>query len=190
MRKHRLLALAGVARRAAWSIALSASASAAVVGCPGTLENPSQYSEPVTDGSGGSAGAAGSAGTGGGTAQCNIPIADVPEQLIRMKCATSSCHDASNPAGELDMISPDVASRLVDQPSSQCPAEVLVDRDTPDNSLLLDKVTSTLPRCGDRMPLGGSLPAEEIACVRDWIDVLIGGGGQTDAATDSAGNPD
>ena len=193
MRTNRLLALASVARRPAWCVALSVTAALPLVGCPGSLDNSGQYSEGVGDGSAGASGTGGgdgSGGSGGGMVQCNIPVADVPEQLIRVKCATSSCHDASNPAGELDMISPGLEGRLLDQPST-CSGEVLVDTANPENSFLLEKVSSMNPACGtERMPLGGALPPEEIACVRDWINMIAGGGGQTDAATDSAGNTD
>jgi hypothetical protein len=190
MRTHRLLALASVTRRFSRCVALSVIAGASLAGCPGSLDNPGQYSEGVGDGSAGTGGSGdGSGGSGGGTAQCNIAAADVPEQLIRMKCATSSCHDASNPAGELDLFSAGVEGRLLDQDST-CPGEVLVDTTNPENSFLLEKVNSATPACGgERMPLGSSLPPEEIACVRDWINLMVGGG-QTDAATDSAGNAD
>lgn len=188
MRTQRLLAPASVARRAVWQlVAVSAIAGALLVGCPGSLDNPSQFSEGVGDGSAGTGGG-GSGGSGGSPVECDIPVAMVPEQLFTPTCATSSCHDTSMPAGELDLISPDLPSRLLDQPSSQCPVEILVDSATPENSLLLDKVTNAAPGCGDRMPLGGSLPPEEIACVRAWIELITGGGGQPDAATDSAGD--
>ncbi len=193
MRTNRLLALASVARRPAWCVALSLTAALPLVGCPGSLDNPGQYSEGVGDGSAGtlgSGGGDGSGGSGGGMVQCNIPVADVPEQLIRVKCATSVCHDATTPAGELDMISPGLESRLLGVDST-CPGEVLVDTMNPENSFLLEKVSTEMPSCGgSRMPLGSSLPPEEIACVRDWINLIVGGGGQTDAATDSAGNTD
>jgi hypothetical protein len=189
MRTNRHLVLA-TARRSAWCVALSVSAALPLVGCPGSLDNPGQYSEGVGDGSGGSSGSSGSGGSGGGMVQCNIPVADVPEQLIRGSCATSSCHDASNPAGELDLSPAGIEERLIDKASTQCPAEVLVDSANPENSLMLEKVSSAMPGCGDRMPFGGSLPPEEIACVREWINLITGGGGQTDAATDSAGNTD
>jgi hypothetical protein len=192
MRTNRLLALASVARRSVGCVALSVIGGACLAGCPGTLDNPGQYSEGVDGSSGasGSGGGDGSGGSGGSTVQCNIAAADVPEQLIRVKCATSSCHDVSNPAGELDLISPGVETRLRDQPSSQCPAETLVDTSDIANSFMLEKVSRQPDTCGERMPLGGTLPPEEIACVRAWIELIAGGGGQTDAATDSAGNAD
>jgi len=192
MRTNRLLALASVARRSAWCVALSVIGGASLAGCPGTLDNPGQFSEGVGDGSSGASGSGGgdgSGGSGGSTVQCNIAVADVPEQLIHVKCATSSCHDASNPAGELDLISPGVEGRLLDQTSSQCPSETLVDTGDPASSFMLEKVSRQPDTCGERMPLGGTLPPEEIACVRAWIE-SIAGGGQTDAATDSAGNAD
>jgi hypothetical protein len=189
MRKNRLLAFASVARHAGWGVALAVIAGASVTGCPGTLDNPSQFSEPIGDGSSGSGGTDGTGGTGGsgGAAQCAIAAADVPEQLFKEKCASSACHDASNPSQGLDMVSPGLEGRLLDQESPTCPGKIFVDSSNPANSLLLEKVSQVPEDCGERMPFGGELTPAEIACVRDWID-LITGGGQADAATDSAGN--
>lgn len=184
MGTHRLLALASVAPHTVWFLALSVIVAASLAGCPGTLDNPSQFSEGVD----GSADSGGSGGSGGSAPQCDIPVASVPEQLFAPTCGTSSCHDASVPAGELDLVSPGVEGRLLDKPSSQCTTETLVDTTTPANSFLLEKVSQVPDDCGDRMPLGGVLPPEKIACVRDWIDLVIGNGGPTDAATDSAGD--
>jgi hypothetical protein len=189
MRKNRLLAFASVARHAGWGVALAVIAGASVTGCPGTLDNPSQFSEPIGDGSSGSGGTDGSGGSGGAV-QCAIAAASVPDQLFREKCATSACHDASNPAGGLDMVTAGLEGRLLDQMSSQCPGKILVDTTNPANSLMYEKVSRVPDDCGERMPFGGELTPAEIACVRDWIDLITGNGGQTDAATDSAGNSD
>ncbi len=178
MKERRLCASARVARFTPWLQLLAlAVAGFSAVGCPGKLDNPGDFSNPLGDGGG----TDGTAGTGG--VRCNIDPNQVPAQIFQPSCATSACHDASNPAGELDLASPGLPSRLIDVPSSQCPQYNRIDRSAPENSLLIDKLTKTIPVCGDPMPFGGKLPADQIQCVRDWVNLVLGGSG--DAATDA-----
>jgi hypothetical protein len=170
-----------VARFTPWlQLLVLAVAGFCAVGCPGKLDNPGDFSNPLGDG-GGSGGSGGSSGV-----RCNIDPSQVPAQIFQPSCATSACHDASNPAGELDMVSPDLTSRLIDVPSSQCPQYNRIDRAAPESSLLIDKLVKAVPVCGDRMPFGGTLPPDQIQCVRDWINLVLGGSGDasTDATTD------
>jgi hypothetical protein len=95
-----------------------------------------------------------------------------------------ACHGQD--AALLDLVSPGVERRLVDQPSaadSVCGGRTLVATDGSE-SLLLQKLT-TVP-CGSKMPFGGSASEAELACIRGWIDGL-GGGGNADADTDDGG---
>jgi hypothetical protein len=180
MPKERALARASVAPHASWwrVVATSVIAGFSVVACPGTLDNPGDFAD------------SGGGGEGGGI-RCNLTVADVPNTLFRTSCGTSSCHDATAPAAELDLVTDGVQTRLLDVPSTQCGSFLLIDRTTPESSLIIDKVTNSIPNCGDRMPLGlsGGLPPESIACVREWVDLVVGGGsdGGSDAATDSPG---
>jgi hypothetical protein len=54
--------------------------------------------------------------------------------------------------------------------SSGCPDHLLIDKADPTQSMLYLKVTGTT--CGVKMPLGGSLTADEEACVLSWIEGL------------------
>ena len=127
-------------------------------GCPGTLADKLAFIEND----------AGSCG-------------DVPTTLFQPTCAASGCHSAVNPAGQLDLESPDVASRLVDKPANGLCSGTLADPLNPTKSVLYLKLTSA-PPCGSRMPLGATpLADSEMACVKSWIaEQMIpgtGGGG-------------
>jgi hypothetical protein len=151
-------------------------------------------------GSAGAAGGAGGAGNGSGgsagadaSSQCPFPPSNVPEAIFRPVCGTSPCHDANLPQAYLDLVTPGVETRVVDKPSS-CPTELIVDSAAPAKSLLLGKVVSaavgTFPMCGDPMPpLGVSLSAIQIACVREWVELVARNAGQRDAARDSTDDP-
>jgi hypothetical protein len=47
---------------------------------------------------------------------------------------------------------------------------LLIDKANPAQSAIYLKITGTT--CGSQMPLGGSLTADEKACVLSWIDGL------------------
>jgi len=116
------------------------------LGCPGELENPERFLD-------------------GG-----LPLAcpDIPNELFVKSCAGSICHEGANPAAGLDLIAPDVESRLVDKPGRDCPG-LLVDPVLPEASLLYQKLLP-LPECGSPMPVGKpALNGFELECVREWI---------------------
>lgn len=120
-----------------------------LLGCPGELENPDQYpDEPL--------------------ALCQLDI-DVPG-LFRSKCGSSTCHAGSEPAAELDLVSPGVFERLENVPASQCEDRVRVDPNEPNASFLVEKLRGTQPvGCGERMPFVSFLTGAEIACVQRWV---------------------
>lgn len=124
-------------------------------GCPGTLENKAQF---LTGGAGGGNG-------GGGTSNCQ----DVPSTIFKAKCDGSGCHGATNPAFALDLVSPNVADRVVGKPAMECTG-ILADPQDAEDSVLYTKLLDT-PPCGARMPFGGMpLSDAEIACVKAWIE--------------------
>jgi hypothetical protein len=134
--------------------AFSALTAATVAGCPGTIDDLTPFQ--------------------GGA--CNVE-----GQLFQQKCSDSTCHNATDLAGTLDLVSPDLASRVVGQPGSvDCPGEILVDPADPENSLILTKLEDS-PPCGNRMPLiGDPLTDQEKDCVLQWVQSL-GTGGTTSA---------
>jgi hypothetical protein len=149
------------------SILLALCSCVALGGCPGTLDDPDSF-RPCTP-------------------------ETVPTSLFPKACGNSLCHDSSNPEAELDLISPDVAARLVNQTSvdTACATRLLIDPNNVENSFLIEKITKSKPECGDPMPAAGSLSDQEIQCVRDWVASVAGsgtggssGGGGTGGTTD------
>src|SRR5215510_10898765 len=84
MKERRLRARASVARiTSATPLLVLAIAALCAVGCPGTLDNPGQFSND--SGGGDSPGTGGSSGV-----RCNIDPNQVPAQIFTPTCATSS----------------------------------------------------------------------------------------------------
>lgn len=75
------------------------------------------------------------------------------------------------PAGDLDLTG-ELEAALVAVPGLSCSfAATRVIPGDPANSLLYQKLGTPVD-CGDAMPVGRSLPADEIQCVADWISAL------------------
>jgi hypothetical protein len=120
-----------------------------LLGCPGSIGDPAEF-------------------LGTGDAAAGLPCG-LPES-----CGGGSCHGGSRPAAELDLESPHAAERLLDVPSVMCEGRVLVDSEHPERSFLLEKVASSEPECGARMPfVGDGLSPEDVAClealIADWV---------------------
>jgi hypothetical protein len=118
--------------------------------------------------------------------RCRQPI-DVPTEVFAKTCSDSICHDTSEPGGGLDLISPGVENRLVGQPSNDCDGWLRIDPSSPDDSLILEKLSHDDPACGDRMPaFSDPLTADTIACIREWVHA-VAGKPVTDAAATEVG---
>jgi hypothetical protein len=123
---------------------------ASLTGCPGELAEPARFLEN----------------------DCG----DVPAKLLAPRCGSSGCHGPIEPAGGLDLVSPELARRLVDQPavgpSCSDQGETLAVPASPGDSLLVRKLAAS-PPCGSPMPLGqAAFDADEVSCVRRWIGSL------------------
>ena len=126
----------------AWVAALALLAS---TGCPGRLRDKDRF---LSD-----------AGTTCG---------DVVATIFIPKCGSSICHDATAPQQGLDLVSADVAARVVGVTATGC-AATLADPDDPATSLLYTKLAPN-PPCGAQMPLAAlPLSDAEAACVLEWI---------------------
>lgn len=124
-------------------------------GCPGKLDNWQQFV----------------GGGEGGVPTCSIPAASVELQLIRPRCATAGCHNRAEHQGNLDLVSPGIAERVVGQ-ASTCAGKLLVDPANRAQSYILEKLGAS-PTCGRQMPMGTDpFSADELACVRLWINTL------------------
>jgi hypothetical protein len=116
-----------------------------VAACAGSIDNPGDYSFP-------------------GSARC-----DAPSQVLVPRCG--GCHSAATALGGLDLASAGLAARLTGA-AAQCSGQVLIVPGDPDTSYLMQKLSEATPACGNAMPLGGRLPAADLACVARWIEGL------------------
>jgi hypothetical protein len=110
---------------------------------------------------------------------------DIPTQVFRPECAGAGCHSAASKQADLDLESPDVASRLVGVRAMG--GGLLVDPTHPAASVLYTKLTPT-PPYGARMPLVGTLlDGATMTCVLDWISQQ-GGGSSPEAGGAASGD--
>jgi hypothetical protein len=102
--------------------------------------------------------------------------AQVPQTVFAASCEGSNCHSAATHQYDLDLQSPGVASRLVNQPSLEAlqPDGVtpykLIDPNNPMQSYILLKVELKQPPAGAQMPnLGAMISPSLITCLQDWV---------------------
>ena len=150
-----------------WGALLAASL---VTACAGELEgNPDTYKVQRSE-------------QGGASARC-----DRAPEIFASICI--ACHSTNDHLGSLDLESPGVESRLLDQASAngKCTSRKLIDSAAPDRSYLFEKLTSDAPQCGDRMPAVGEIDAADVDCIRVWAASLAtGDAGSAAGAADAA----
>ena len=147
--------------------------------CPADLANPGDYDHPgsLTPGgaSGNMAGAGGAGGGGGGSTQPGLSVDTACLTAIFGKsCGVPGCHFApAAGAAHLDLSSANVNTRLIDiaathegaEPNTGCVAnQKLIDSANPDQSWLVQKLTTDGTTCGLAMPIGTPLSATDVAC--------------------------
>jgi len=107
-------------------------------------------------------------------------------QVVEPNCTTPGCHapdpqngDAISAGLDLTEIESGLAA-LIDVEASEgeslgaeCGFEdrVRIIPGDPDNSLFLHKLATDAPDCGDQMPFGQPLDAEQIDVIREWIAI-------------------
>lgn len=92
-------------------------------------------------------------------------------KLFERSCDGAACHGADSPRANLDLVSPGVDQRLFHElGTADCDERKLVFPGRPEDSLLYIKVSENKPFCGARMPVGSALPAEDIACIKQYIE--------------------
>lgn len=145
--------------------------------CAGDLENPERFDAVLErfDGGSGRPGLLRDAGSGSGARDAGSS-ADAPPacvtQLFNKTCGAVGCHEKGNMT--LDLVSAGVTERLVDQKSesTMCEGKTYIDS-SGGESLLFEKLGQS-PPCGARMPLVGTLTAQQKTCLTDWISSLGG----------------
>lgn len=109
---------------------------------------------------------------GGAPGDAVVACPDIPK-LFKATCTDAGCHGAAeHPLGNLDLASPDLASRLTDHTSdtANCGGAKLIDSAEPENSLLYTQLFAR-PDCGLTMPLGKpAFTDQERACVLAWLE--------------------
>lgn len=90
-------------------------------------------------------------------------------EVFTPSCATSSCHDAAEPAEGLDLSEGNARASLVEVDSHLQPGSKRVVPGDAERSVLYQAVSGTgtdVPR----MPVGKKLSDEDIATIKLWID--------------------
>lgn len=154
----------------------------AATACAGDLDDPDRFAFLLGDGgplvpADAAATDAGAPDAGspdaGGPAMTSVPVC--VSNVFSMHCGSAACH--GDGAVQVDLVSPGVQARLVDQAAGaagMCAGRVFVASDASE-SLLLDKL-SDAPPCGSKMPLvGADLASDELKCLTDWVASLAGG---------------
>jgi hypothetical protein len=91
--------------------------------------------------------------------------------LMQAKCAGASCHGGPGNSTGLDLTTASLATRVEGRSAAgACSDALLVDKNNPSQSVLYLKVAGT--DCGTRMPVGGTLTADDQDCVLSWIEGL------------------
>jgi len=119
----------------------------------------------------------------------------VETKIFQAQCGNSGCHNAVNPAAQLDLFSGGVADRVngVAASSGSCAGKLLADPNNPTGSVLYVKTTTSF--CGvSQMPVNGLMSAADRECLRTWIAALpptsssSGSGGGGSGGKASGGN--
>lgn len=147
-----------------------------VCGCvaPGSLDHRDNFESALKKQAAstkGDAGMTASSNTDAGS-DAGMPASECPDvcMLLEQRCGTSGCHSGSAPAGQLDLKSSGIATRLLDMKAhtSACSGRLLIDTKDPDKSILYGKLLAS-SACGPRMPVGLPLGDDDIECVRAFV---------------------
>jgi hypothetical protein len=102
--------------------------------------------------------------------------AQVPTAVFAASCEARACHNSVDHIYDLDLQSPGVVSRLLNQFSLEVPAYKMIDPITPDESFILLKVKLASPPAGVQMPqMGAKLSAAETECLQKWVETVATG---------------
>ncbi|GMV43534.1 MAG: hypothetical protein AMXMBFR64_52500 [Myxococcales bacterium] len=109
-------------------------------------------------------------GDGGGAdvSEAEPTLSRVTAEVFKVSCAFSSCHAGGKPASGLSLDG-SAHGKLVGVASKGAPGRTLVVAGDPDASYLVEKLSKDKPEAGGRMPVNGTLDAERLELVRDWI---------------------
>lgn len=99
-----------------------------------------------------------------------ITLAQISGQIFAPNCAFSGCHGGGSPQANMSLEAEFVAGEIIGIASTERPEFKRIDPGNPDDSYLLMKLRGDSRITGGQMPLGGgTLPAELLEMVREWI---------------------
>ena len=100
----------------------------------------------------------------------DITLAQISEQILAPNCAFSGCHGGGSLPANLSLEADFVAGEIIGIASTERPEFKRIDPGNPDDSYLLMKLRGDSRITGGQMPLGGgTLPAELLEMIREWI---------------------
>ena len=95
-------------------------------------------------------------------------LSAIEAEIFAHNCTLSSCHGALSPQEGMSLVSPTHAA-LSGVPSTEVPTMMRIAPGDADGSYLLQKIASTTPQEGVRMPPDQPLPPHKIEAIRLWI---------------------
>lgn len=132
-------------------------------GCPGQLGET--WPQPLM----GTGGAPGTGGAGPGTGGAPAPACDAPTKIFGPKlCSITGCHGPG--MAPLDLSGADPFANLAGKTAMQgagCVDMPYVSAGNPPGGALMKRISGE--SCGQRMPPGTPLSADEINCVASWL---------------------
>jgi len=93
----------------------------------------------------------------------------VQNEVFLQTCATAECHDTITRQSALDLSVGQAHVQIVNIPSVQIQSLMRIAPNNPDNSYLFQKISTSSPASGLRMPPGAILADSRINLVRRWI---------------------
>jgi hypothetical protein len=97
------------------------------------------------------------------------PLSQIDQTIFQRSCEFSACHEGSGAQSGLNLqMMP--YDQLVNVKAFEAPTRIRVIPGDPDNSYLMEKLSSATPMIGSRMPPNSDpLPDDEITQIHDWI---------------------
>lgn len=101
-------------------------------------------------------------------AKAPATLGEIERGVFTRSCVFSACHKGASPAGGLGLDA-QTHHKLVGKAATGAPGKTLVIASDPDGSYLMEKLRSTRPAAGTRMPPTDALDADSLEMVRSWI---------------------
>lgn len=98
-------------------------------------------------------------------------FSELHERVLQPSCVFATCHQQGASAAGMMALDRDVAhASLVDASAVAAPGRIRVIPGDPEQSYVMEKVTSAMPTAGEQMPPDAPLEAERVELIRAWIE--------------------